>query len=487
MTSSIGMNITDPIAFQAKYQPEAMALCAPGRESVSYARLEKQINNVARHARSLGLVPGQVVAVSISPAILHTILILGLSRAGIATVTVADRKLPPGLRVDGLLNNMNYPYATALRTLPLDFSWTMGDGKPLEGAQANTFGARYICRIHLTSGTTGEPKAVAFTHKMLFERISRHAFLFGNRLPMCSRMFLGVGLGTSFGFRFVLDPVWRGGTVFFYGDGVDHTLRAFDLYHIQSMVAAPSNLAEFLDYCRQYRSFQNHLQVIISAGSHLSKALSERVRARLCTNLLSVYGSTETNTVATAPAEAIAEVPGAVGYAAPDVSVEIVDEAGHRVTDGSEGRIRIRSPYCIGAYMGDAEGSADVFGDGWFYPGDIGSVRSDGLLVVAGRQDAIVNIGGDKVNAEKIDEVLVAFDGVAEAAAFGVVDPLGLESVWAAIVSRSKLDEEALRSHCQAKLPAVFVPRHFVLVDALPRNAAGKIERNRLPQVAKVH
>jgi len=481
------MNITDPISFQAQYQPEAVALCAPGRESLSYLRLEKQINNVARRARSLELAPGDVVALAVAPAVLHTVLILGLSRAGITTVTVADRKLPPALRVDALLNNMNYPHGGTLRTLPVDFAWTVGDGKPLEDAQANVRGGDDICRIHLTSGTTGEPKAVAFTHRMLFERIARHAFLFGNRLPMCSRMFLAVGIGTSFGFRFVLDVLWRGGTVFFYGDGVDNTLRAFDLYHIQNMVAAPSGLAELLDYCKQYRSFQGHLQVIISAGSHLSRTLSERVRSRLCTNLISVYGSTETNTVATAPAEAIAEVPGAVGYVAPDVAVEIVDEAGRRVADGGEGLVRIRSPYSVAAYLGESAGSATAFRDGWFYPGDLGSVRSDRLLVVSGRQTAIVNIGGDKVNPERIDEVLASFDGIVEAAAFGFVDPLGLENVWAAIVSRTKLDEEALRAHCRGKLPGVFIPTRFVMVDALPRNAAGKVERQRLRDLAKLH
>src|SRR5205807_2068125 len=134
----------------------------------------------------------------------------------------------------------------------------------------------------------------------------------------------------------------------------------------QSMVAAPSGLAEFLDFCGRYRSFQSRLEVIVSAGSHLSKTLSERVRSRLCTNLISVYGSTETNTIATAPAEAIAEVPGAVGYVAPDVTVEIVDETGRRVSDGGEGLVRIRSPYSVAAYLGESAGSATAFRDGWF-------------------------------------------------------------------------------------------------------------------------
>src|SRR6266568_6088935 len=298
-----GMNITDPILFQCRHQPDAVALCVPGRETVSYARLEKQINNVARRAMALGLSRGNVVALSVADMLVEATLILGLSRLGVVAVSLHSRKLPIPLRIDAILSDAKYAYASDARRLSVDFSWVMGDGKPIEDPRPSLRSADDICRIHLTSGTTGDAKAVAFTHRMLFERIARHEFLFGNRLPACSRIFLNVGLATAFGFRFLLHGLWRGGTLFFPGDRLESTLQAFDRYGIQAMISAPYGLGKFLEFSGQSGSFQSPMDVIISAGSYLSAALSQQVGARLSPNLISAYGSTETNTIATASAD----------------------------------------------------------------------------------------------------------------------------------------------------------------------------------------
>ena len=484
---SRGMNITDPILFQCRHQPDAAALCVPGRETVSYARLEKQINNVARRAMALGLSRGKIVALSVADMLVEATLILGLSRLGVVAVSLHSRKLPIPLRVDAILSDAKYSYAADARQLPVDFSWVMGDGKPIQDPRPASRSFDDVCRIHLTSGTTGDAKAVAFTNRMLFERIARHEFLFGNRLPACSRIFLNVGLATAFGFRFLLHGLWRGGTLFFPGDRLESTLQAFERDGIQAMISAPYGLAKFLEFCGKSGSFQSRLDVIIAAGSYLSAALSEQARARLCPNLISAYGSTETNTIATAPAQVIAGVPGAVGYVAPDVTVEILDGAGRQVPDGTEGIVRLRSPYSVSGYLGDAEETATAFRDGWFYPGDVGRVTRDGLLIIAGREKEILNLGGAKLKPQSIEQALASFPGVVEAAAFGVANGLGIDEPWAAIVCRAKVDESELRAHCRRLLPGAHVPVRFVTVDALPRNETGKLDRTRLVELAKLH
>jgi len=486
------MNIVEPILFQCRCQPDAPALCAAGKETVSYGSLERQINNIARRARSMGLAPGNVVALAIDGTLLQALLPLGLSAAGIVSISSGGRILPAGLHVDAILSNTdavlgNPNYAGTVPKISLDFSWVMGDGKFIGDSRAGSQSADDICRIHLTSGTTGDFKAVAFTHRMLFERIARHEFLFGNRLPACARIFLNVGVAASFGFRFLLDVLWRGGTLFFPGDRLESTLQAFDRHGIQAMISAPYGLAKFVEFCGTSRSLQGPIDVIVSAGSLLSAALSQQVRARLCPNLISVYGSTETNTIATAPAQAIADVPGAVGFVAPDVTVEILDEAGRQVPDSTEGIVRLRSPYSVSGYLGDAEETAKVFRNGWFYPGDIGRVTRENLLVISGREKEILNLGGAKLRPQSIEQALASFPGVVEAAAFGVTDRLGIDEPWAAIVCGSKLDENELRAHCRQLLPGAHVPVRFVTVDALPRNATGKLDRTRLVELAKLH
>ena len=96
-----------------------------------------------------------------------------------------------------------------------------------------------------------------------------------------------------------------------------------------------------------------------------------------------------------------------------------------------------------------------------------------------------MNIGGDKVKPELIEDVLTAFSGVNEAGVFGFVNDYGIEEVWAVIASTTAVDEPQLHVHCQKRLPANFVPRRFIRAQALPKNEMGKVDRRRLPELAK--
>ena len=129
------MNIVDPILFQAKYQPELPALCVLGKDIVSYARLGAQMNNVARRAIACGLKRGSNVAVATDQPLLEAILILGLTAAGLVPVSASMAKPPAGLKIDAVIGATNVPPAPAIQHLPLDYSWFMGDGAPVETAR----------------------------------------------------------------------------------------------------------------------------------------------------------------------------------------------------------------------------------------------------------------------------------------------------------------------------------------------------------------
>jgi acyl-CoA synthetase (AMP-forming)/AMP-acid ligase II len=189
--------------------------------------------------------------------------------------------------------------------------------------------------------------------------------------------------------------------------------------------------------------------------------------------------------VAAGPAHTLAHRSGAVGYVTPGVSVQIVNQAGDILPPGKEGILRIARDYAVDGYLDDPAESARAFRNGWFYPGDIASVSSDKLLVISGREKDILNLGGAKVNPERIEEVLTAFAGVVDAAVFGAANRLGIEEPWAAIVRAGDIDEEQLRAHCARELVSAQIPVSFVSVESLPRNEMGKIDRRRLAEVAK--
>src|SRR5262249_29640501 len=150
-----------------------------------------------------------------------------------------------------------------------------------------------ICRIILTSGTTGEGKAVALTHRMVADRIARHASVFGNRLPVCMRTYCDMGFATSLGFQFLIYVLWRGGMLVLPGENIEAVVRAFNTYEVENMMTSPAGLANYLRYFEGQPSLRCGLDLILTAGSMLSEALATRARARMCAHIITFYGATE--------------------------------------------------------------------------------------------------------------------------------------------------------------------------------------------------
>ena len=136
-------------------------------------------------------------------------------------------------------------------------------------------------------------------------------------------------------------------------------------------------------------------------------------------------------------------------------------------------------------YVGDPQASADAFRAGWFYPGDVGYLGPERLLAITGREKTQINVGGEKVNPERVEAILTAFPGVSDAAVLAVPNELGIEEIYALVVNSGTVDDQALRAHCERNLQRGLVPVRFLAMDRIPRNEMGKIERSRLIELAK--
>ena len=482
------MNVVEPILFQAKHDPPAPAMCAPGTAMgvVSYARLARFIHNVGRRAISAGISPGDVVILQVKDHIFHTSLALGLMYIGVATVSLSGA-LPGHLPCDFIITDTPRSYANGknAKILAADFAWISGDGIPVDERHVYRGAGNDICRIALTSGSIGEPKVVGFTHNNQLARLARYNHLFGRIFPECSRFFSDYGFGSSGGFRHILYVLSRGGTMFFPGASPMDTLQTFELCKVQGLIASPGGLSGFLKFYDANPAFRSGFEVIIAAGSPLHSSLSERVRARLCSNLISYYGTTETSTVSSALAHALTGIVGAVGHVAPDVSVRIVDEAGAPLPSGHEGVVLVRTPVSVTGYLDTSGQSETVFRDGHFDTGDIGYLTQDRMLVITGRKKEVLNLGGDKVSPQLIENAVAAFKGIREVGALSMPNDMGVEEVWSFIVHGDALDTDALHKHCRERLSQTHVPVRFISVPSLPRNANGKLQRQRLPAMAQ--
>jgi acyl-coenzyme A synthetase/AMP-(fatty) acid ligase len=480
------VNIVDPILFQCRINADQPAICAPGAhlEAMTYAQLEFMLNALTRAVLTLGFERGQVVGVRIGNKILHVVLSLALARIGVVTVSCRDRTLPKELGAVAVMSETSKPFANVERVILFDREWTRGNGAPLDSSQFVTSGDE-LCRIILTSGSTGIAKGVAFTHGKVFEKNARLDYTRLDRWSRSARMFCDLGLSSSLGFYYVLYMLSRGGMIMLYGDDAVSTLQSFNLYEIENMATSPYGLAEYLKFYESQPTFRCGFDYILVAGGMLTKNLAERAWARMCPNLINLYGATEVGPIALADARVTTPVTGAVGYILPDVQVRITDEASNELSLGKEGIVRVRADRRVSGYYGDPVASAAMFRDGWFYPGDYGYVSDDGLLIITGRQETRLNLGGDKINLETVENVLIVFPGVSDAAVLTMPNAFGIEEIYALIKPQSTLDEGALRAHCQTRLQPTFVPGRFIMVDSIPRNETGKVERKRLLEFAK--
>ena len=476
------MNIVSPILAQARLQPTALAICVPGAPQpfMSYGRLAACLNSVAHRALAAGLYRGDIVAIFVSDPVLHLVLVLGLTQLGIVTISADALQIPKEVGVQLLMTDAPLP-AGAGRCVQVDRSWMTGDAKAPPGNpdEDDRYG---VARIVLTSGTTGQQKGVALTHDMTALRVAAFTYAFGSRIAQCSRFFIDVRPSTNYGFQWIVLVLSRGGALFLRGTDPAETLQAFELYKVQCMASALYGLNEFLEYYEKSPDFVCPFEVITAGGAVAWKSFVDRVHARMCSHFVSSYGASEVSPVAVAPHHRQSEIVGAVGYVCAGVTVQAVDEADRVLPSGEQGIIRIRGDVCVDRYVGNPPGSDRAFRDGWFYPGDIGRLTADNVLAIAGRQAGVLNVGGNKIAPEAIEQVLHDFPGVDQAGAFCVENEFGLSEVWAAIVAPGELDESLLHRHCQARLAHEFVPRRFLRVQALPRNINGKLDRRRVAE-----
>ncbi|RPK68776.1 Long-chain-fatty-acid--CoA ligase [Streptomyces sp. ADI96-02] len=162
------------------------------------------------------------------------------------------------------------------------------------------------------------------------------------------------------------------------------------------------------------------------------------------------------------------------------VEARVVDERGQEVPDGTPGEIVYRSPQLCSGYWDKPEETAEAFRDGWFHSGDLAVRDGEGFLTVVDRVKDVINSGGVLVASRQVEDALHTHPAVAEAAVVGLPDERWIEAVTAVVVLRAEASETELIDHARERLPHFKAPKRVLFVDALPRNASGKILKRRL-------
>lgn len=199
--------------------------------------------------------------------------------------------------------------------------------------------------------------------------------------------------------------------------------------------------------------------------------------------LWNCYGQTEIAPLATvlAPEDHDGR-PGSVGKAVINVETRVVDDDGCDVPRGQVGEIVHRSPQLMSGYLADPDKTAAAFQGGWFHSGDLGVLDEEGFLRVVDRKKDMIKTGGENVASSEVENAIFAMEQVAEVAVIGLPDPRWIEKVVAVVVPRpgANLNSEVITAHCRSRLAGFKVPKEIVFLEALPKNASGKILKRSL-------
>ncbi len=451
---------------------------------LTYAQFLSLIRATVGLLHDRGVRPGDTVGLSMGRWPMHCVAFLALARLGALSIPL-PRNLTPEI---GRALASRFGVSTVVSNwqdapVPPGARLVLLDSMSLDGAVVEPDLGGYQpdggtpLRVALTSGTTGARHGVVHTHASFTQRVEltavdcdRHSRLLPPDLHITAGILLTIAVLT------------RGGTVVFDRTfsvtDIANTIRLYGVTHCLLSPAAVPRIAAVLPERGLAFPSLRHLRIV---GATPPPAMVELLRARFTPQVYGVYGITEVGTLAFATPDTLAAAPGCAGRIVPWARIEVLGTDGQPLPPGESGELRVATDGMPRQYHCELPDSAPSrFRDGWFYPGDVGRVTSDGLVFVEGRADDIVNLGGHKYALPLIDAGLESHPAVRAAVAFTLEDTDNNVVVGAAVerepgTAAPSLDEIAAWARRQMRIT---VAMRLFEAPGLTRDHMGKINRD---------
>lgn len=340
-----------------------------------------------------------------------------------------------------------------------------------------------IADIIFTSGTTGRPKGAMTAHSQVPQAFGDWAVRVdlrqGDRYLIVNPFFHTFGYKAGW-----VAALVRGATMI--------PMPVFDVAEVARQIEAnritfipgPPTIYHSLLAEGAGRDFSS-LRVAVTGAAPVPPALVERMRRELgMQNIVNGYGMTECGVIAmTRQGDDAETVAHTCGYPMPGMQVRAVDEAGRNVPVGEPGEFWVRGPTVMRGYLDDPMATAEAIdAEGWLHTGDIGTIDARGYLAITDRKKDMFISGGFNVYPAEVEKLLTAHPKLAEVAVIGVPDERMGEVGLAFVVARGGMavDAAELTAWARGAMANYKVPRRFVVVDAFPRNAGGKVLKTQL-------
>lgn len=477
--------VPDLLAVRAQSTPDRTAHDDTSR-TLTFAEWDAECSAVAGGLTASGVVVGDRVLLPITNhhGVDMAVLFLAVQRAGAIAVPLNTRLTKDEMRYFADLTGARWVVTDVpekLPTLDVEASWTVDQvpRDPSSLLDQTALDPDADADIISTSGTTGRPKGVVFTHRDLMDRFGDGTASSPSKILMHALPFSGFGgchglmLSTlHYGSTLVTQPV-------FDPAGMVELIEA---KHPDTLHLVPSMLRLILDLPNVEQADLSSVRWVITGTAPLPADTVSRMNDLWPhIRVVNVYGMTESAvSVATKTRTSVLK-PGSVGTPDDPTSVEIRDVSGAVVPVGVDGEVWTRAGRPR-RYWGDDRTTQATWTGGWLNTGDIGHFDQDGDLILTGRSKELIIRGGYNIAPGEVENVLLAHPAVADAAVVGVPHPVLGEDVAAAVVLHAGADVSGddLRANLREQLADNKVPRTIVFKESLPYNQNLKILKREL-------
>ncbi|MFT6075710.1 MAG: malonyl-CoA/methylmalonyl-CoA synthetase [Yoonia sp.] len=371
----------------------------------------------------------------------------------------------------------------ALRTLALDGSGSLADLVASQPTQFATVAraADDLAALLYTSGTTGRSKGAMLTHYNLLS--NAEALVDCWRFTSDDVLLHALPIFHSHGLFVATNVMLLAGGAMIFLPKFDQDIVLDRLAEATTMMGIPTFYTRLLNDARFTPALTAHMRLFISGSAPLLSETHESFETRTGHRILERYGMTETSMNTSNPYDGERRA-GTVGFALPGIEVKVCDpETGAELPQGEIGVLEVRGPNVFKGYwqMPDKT-KAELRDDGFFITGDLSRIDADGYVQIVGRGKDLIISGGYNIYPKEVEIFLDEQDGVLESAVIGAPHPDFGESVIAVLIPELgvTLDLDAIRAAFTRDLAGFKRPRRIEVLDALPRNTMGKVQKNQL-------
>lgn len=513
--------VSDWLETHARREPAALAIATPD-ERVTYGALAARVRELASILAADGIVHGDRVIVALPNTVASVVADLALHAIGATVVEVNRAWSPDALRAiversrasTAIVHSRDVRlWRDAAHQRGLRF-WTVSpDSHRATDELGNVAGSikddgsvcsrtgpvgdvpvwdrrdSDVALILFTSGSTGQPHGVMQTWRNL--SANTRSIVEYLRLTERDRAMLVLPLSYCYGRSVLQTHLYVGGSVVM--DNRFMYPRLVLEHAVAQGCTGFAGVPATFEIIRRQVDLEGlgtlPFRYVTQAGEAMSiDTIDWARRAFAPARLFVMYGQTEaTARLSYLPPEFADQKVGSIGVPIPGVELRIVDDSGMDLPDGAVGNLVARGDNITPGYLDEPEETAQILRDGWLWTGDLARRDRDGFLYHEGRAREILKIRGHRVSPVEVEAVILAHPDTIDAAVTGARDSLDGQVAVAFVVRRpgSDLDEPSLRRYCAERLPAFKVPHRVTFVDALPRNAAGKLLRRELDKLAR--